>query len=86
MAWIRRLWPAAGYINGFYGMRETVRQRLADIHSKSGEKVSLIGWSLGGIFARDLAVKMPRTPVGKLSKKELYDEINAKAAVSEAAD
>ena len=29
---------------------------------------------------------LPRTPVGKLPKKELYDEINAKAAVSEAAD
>jgi pimeloyl-ACP methyl ester carboxylesterase len=52
-------WELGTNINGFYGMREMVRQRLADIHSKSAEKVSLIGWSLGGIFARDLAVKMP---------------------------
>jgi long-chain acyl-CoA synthetase len=29
---------------------------------------------------------LPRTPVGKLPKKGLYDEINAKAAVSKAAD
>jgi hypothetical protein len=29
---------------------------------------------------------LPRTPVGKLPKKELYDEINAKAAVSKAAE
>jgi long-chain acyl-CoA synthetase len=28
---------------------------------------------------------LPRTPVGKLSKKELYDEINAKAAAAKAA-
>ena len=32
------------------------------------------------------ARQRPRTPVGKLSKKELYDEINAKAVVSEAAE
>lgn len=28
---------------------------------------------------------LPRTKVGKLSKKELYDEINAKAAAAKAA-
>jgi len=28
---------------------------------------------------------LPRTPVGKLSKKELYDEINANAATAKAA-
>jgi hypothetical protein len=28
---------------------------------------------------------LPRTPAGKLSKKELYDEINAKAAAAKTA-
>jgi hypothetical protein len=28
---------------------------------------------------------LPRTPVGKLSEKELYDEIDAKAAAAKAA-
>ncbi len=34
----------------------------------------------------EIRAALPRTPVGKLSKKELCDEINAKAAVSNAAE
>ena len=30
-------------------------KRLTDIHQWHGEKVTLIGWSLGGIYARELA-------------------------------
>ena len=30
-------------------------QRLQEIHERSGDKVSLIGWSLGGMLARELA-------------------------------
>jgi hypothetical protein len=33
----------------------------------------------------EIRAALPRTPVGKLSKKELYDEINAKAAAAKAA-
>ena len=40
-------------------MRAQLRQRLAAIHDESGRKVSLVGWSLGGIYARDLALHMP---------------------------
>ena len=52
-------WDLGTNINGFYRMRDKVHQRLADIHARSGKQVSLVGWSLGGIFARDLALKMP---------------------------
>ena len=31
----------------------------AEIHAASGRKVSLVGWSLGGVYARDLALQAP---------------------------
>ena len=34
-------------------------ERLTDVHRRSGRRVSLIGWSLGGIYARELARAMP---------------------------
>jgi hypothetical protein len=34
------------------------------------------------ISEMDIRAALPRTPVGKLSKKELYDEINAKEAAA----
>lgn len=33
--------------------------RLVDVQRRSGRRVSLIGWSLGGIYARELARAMP---------------------------
>lgn len=36
-----------------------LEQKLRYVHHRSGRKVSLIGWSLGGIFAYDLAHRMP---------------------------
>ena len=32
---------------------------LSELHHKSGRKVSLIGWSLGGIYAREIAKLLP---------------------------
>jgi pimeloyl-ACP methyl ester carboxylesterase len=34
-------------------------ERLAEVQRRSGGRVSLIGWSLGGIYARELARAMP---------------------------
>lgn len=36
---------------------DALEQRLADIYQQRGEPVSLIGWSLGGFYARALANK-----------------------------
>jgi len=34
-------------------------QRLAELRQRHGGKVSLVGWSLGGIYAREMARSMP---------------------------
>jgi pimeloyl-ACP methyl ester carboxylesterase len=41
------------------GVLETARQQITDTFHQSGRKVSLIGWSLGGIYARELAKMLP---------------------------
>jgi hypothetical protein len=45
------------------GMRSTIRaalaEKLASMASASRSKVSIIGWSLGGVFARELARARP---------------------------
>jgi pimeloyl-ACP methyl ester carboxylesterase len=46
-----------------YGLRDGVAEgmieRLREIAQQSGRKVSLIGWSLGGLYARQLAKILP---------------------------
>ena len=37
----------------------TVEQRLIDLHKRAGEPIYLIGWSLGGVIARELAKLHP---------------------------
>ena len=48
----RNIGPTALAVNG-------LRDRLEHLHHRYGRPVSLIGWSLGGIFARDLARRTP---------------------------
>lgn len=36
-----------------------LEERLASVHQRYGQKVVLIGWSLGGIFAREAAHRLP---------------------------
>jgi len=38
---------------------EALETRLLDLHRRRGEKVVLVGWSLGGLFARELARRHP---------------------------
>ena len=52
-------WRLGRNTGGVYRMRGDVRARIADIHKMSGRKVTLVGWSLGGVFARDAALSMP---------------------------
>jgi pimeloyl-ACP methyl ester carboxylesterase len=52
-------WGLGRNTGGVYSMREKLGKLLASVHSATGRKVSLVGWSLGGVYARDLALRMP---------------------------
>lgn len=41
------------------GILDTARRQIIDTFVETGQKVSLVGWSLGGIYARELAKEMP---------------------------
>jgi hypothetical protein len=53
---LRRFLTSLGYET--YGW-ELGRNLGGVIHEKTGKKVTVVGWSLGGVYARDLAVAMP---------------------------
>jgi pimeloyl-ACP methyl ester carboxylesterase len=50
----RNIGPTARCVQG-------MRDRVDDLSDRYGRPVSLVGWSLGGIFARDLARRTPDT-------------------------
>ena len=52
-------WKMGRNIGGVSRMRAALRDRLAEIHATTGRKVSIVGWSLGGVYARDLALQAP---------------------------
>ena len=41
------------------GAEAKMQARLASLYERHGRKVSLVGWSLGGVFARELARRAP---------------------------
>ena len=41
------------------GVLDALRARVRELHGLDGRKVSLLGWSLGGVYARELAKEMP---------------------------
>jgi pimeloyl-ACP methyl ester carboxylesterase len=53
-------WGLGRNIAGVYKTRGLLRRRLAAIHQESRRQVSLVGWSMGGIYARDLALYAPQ--------------------------
>lgn len=52
-------WNMGRNIGGISRMRALLRDRLAEISRSTGRKVSIVGWSLGGVYARDLALQAP---------------------------
>lgn len=69
MRYLARQLEAAGHIAKRWGQGrnwgpnpetfEQVEARMLDLHARHGRKVVLIGWSLGGLFARELAKRQP---------------------------
>jgi len=41
------------------GVLDALRARVRELHRLDGRKISLLGWSLGGVYARELAKEMP---------------------------
>lgn len=52
-------WDMGRNLGGLYGMREKLRDKVTALKRDSGKKVSVVGWSLGGVYARDLALSLP---------------------------
>ncbi|MGH8796369.1 MAG: esterase/lipase family protein [Caldimonas sp.] len=41
------------------GLEEKMKARLCELQREHGRKVSLVGWSLGGVYAREIASALP---------------------------
>ena len=52
-------WNLGRNLGGVASRRDALRALLTQIHQTTGKKVSIVGWSLGGIYARDLALQLP---------------------------
>ena len=52
-------WNLGRNLGGVYSMRKKLRQRLLEVRAETGRKVSVVGWSLGGVYARDLSLALP---------------------------
>ena len=52
-------WNMGRNLGGVYAKRKALRDLVAGIFEQTGRKVSIVGWSLGGVYARDLALQAP---------------------------
>lgn len=69
MGYLARQLERAGHITRRWGLGFNLgpthanigllEQRLEDVHRRHGQEVVLLGWSLGGLFARELARRRP---------------------------
>jgi hypothetical protein len=54
-----RGWGQGQNLGRFYKMRTILEAQVERIYAETGKKVSIVGWSLGGVFARYLSLVMP---------------------------
>ena len=69
MRYLARHLEAAGHVTKRWGQGrnwgpnperfDQIEARLAELYARHGRKVVLVGWSLGGLFARELAKRQP---------------------------
>jgi pimeloyl-ACP methyl ester carboxylesterase len=52
-------WGLGRNTGGVYSMRDKLGKLLSSVHAATGRKISLVGWSLGGVYSRDLAIRYP---------------------------
>ena len=48
-------------------IRERLAERVHTLHRESGGRISIVGWSLGGVYARAIALRTPETVRGVVS-------------------
>jgi pimeloyl-ACP methyl ester carboxylesterase len=65
-------YQASGWEQGFNfgpraGVLDDAKDRLMRTFEATGRKVSLIGWSLGGVYARELAKELPQMVRGVIT-------------------
>ena len=53
-------WDQGVNLGPRHGVLAQCRARIAQLHADSGRRVSLVGWSLGGLYAREMAKLMPK--------------------------
>jgi len=66
----RNLGPSAAIIGG-------MTERLQSLHARYGRRVSLVGWSLGGIYSRELARAMPELVRQVITLASPFRDVNA---------
>ena len=54
-----RGWGHGQNLGKFYKMREVLERQIDDTFAQTGRKISLVGWSLGGVFSRYLGLVRP---------------------------
>ena len=54
-----RAWNMGRNLGGVASKRAALRDLVRQIYEATGRKVGIVGWSLGGIYARDLALQCP---------------------------
>ena len=52
-------WNMGRNLGGVSSLRGALCDLLRRINEATGRKVSIVGWSLGGVYARHLALQMP---------------------------
>lgn len=76
-----RAWGLGRNLGRFYRMRDVLSRQLIDLHAETGRTVSLVGWSLGGVFSRYLALTHPEIVRGVITLGSPFaGDINATSA------
>ncbi|MGB0522137.1 MAG: esterase/lipase family protein [Flammeovirgaceae bacterium] len=52
-------WKLGRNLGDYEVLEERMSQKIEQVHKRFQQKVSIIGWSLGGVFAREMAKKLP---------------------------